>query len=383
MALALFIHPAVLANLASTIRGIASAITTSATSCSRSKASATSSMPLCARAPSGPVTQLELELQAEVDKYVTCLLDNRARGRCVASSSRDRLFGDARYEPDLDGDERDRYRAANDNAHRYAAGSRTRSSRRAGSQRCSQSCAGSIGRVSRRSSRRSRARPRVSSARGPATMDRGPEGAGSQSAGLCEERCRSRAARPTKTPARSPSSRSGTVIDAAGQRPQGRRRSEGRPARGLRWHGRPSSRRGRERARPRVAPARADVRRPQGPLHKQLEDAVLRANRRVHNAARSADRHGMGATLTAVLIRGDRGVHRRGRRLARLPAAQRPAAPDHARPEHGADARRSGRDVRRGCAQGAGQERHPAGGRAWPPTCASRSAGSSCVAATA
>ena len=25
------------------------------------------------------------------------------------------------YEPDLDGDERDRYRAANDNAHRYAA----------------------------------------------------------------------------------------------------------------------------------------------------------------------------------------------------------------------------------------------------------------------
>lgn len=42
----------------------------------------------------------------------------------------------------------------------------------------------------------------------------------------------------------------------------------------------------------------------QGPLHKQLEEAVLRANRRVHNAARSADRHGMGATLTAVMIRG-------------------------------------------------------------------------------
>jgi PPM family protein phosphatase len=42
----------------------------------------------------------------------------------------------------------------------------------------------------------------------------------------------------------------------------------------------------------------------QGPLHKQLEEAVLRANRRVHNAARSAERHGMGATLTAVFIRG-------------------------------------------------------------------------------
>jgi serine/threonine protein phosphatase PrpC len=41
-----------------------------------------------------------------------------------------------------------------------------------------------------------------------------------------------------------------------------------------------------------------------GPLHKHLEDAVHRANRRVHNAARSAERHGMGATLTAVFIRG-------------------------------------------------------------------------------
>ena len=30
----------------------------------------------------------------------------------------------------------------------------------------------------------------------------------------------------------------------------------------------------------------------------------MRANRRVHNAARSAERHGMGATLTAVFIRG-------------------------------------------------------------------------------
>jgi serine/threonine protein phosphatase PrpC len=40
------------------------------------------------------------------------------------------------------------------------------------------------------------------------------------------------------------------------------------------------------------------------PTHKQLEEAVLRANRRVHNAARSAERHGMGATLTAVMIKG-------------------------------------------------------------------------------
>lgn len=41
-----------------------------------------------------------------------------------------------------------------------------------------------------------------------------------------------------------------------------------------------------------------------GPLHKHLEEAVHRANRRVHNAARSAERHGMGATLTAVFLRG-------------------------------------------------------------------------------
>lgn len=43
---------------------------------------------------------------------------------------------------------------------------------------------------------------------------------------------------------------------------------------------------------------------PKVPIHKHLEEAVHRANRRVHNAARSAERHGMGATLTAIFIRG-------------------------------------------------------------------------------
>jgi hypothetical protein len=64
-----------------------------------------------------PVSQLELELQAEVDKYVTCLLHD------VDSSAalRQRLFGECVYEDDLDGEERERYRVANDNAHRYAA----------------------------------------------------------------------------------------------------------------------------------------------------------------------------------------------------------------------------------------------------------------------
>jgi hypothetical protein len=67
-----------------------------------------------------PVSQLELELQAEVDKYVTCLL---ATEPAVDASSvlRARLYAEPEYEPDLDADERERYRAANDNAQRYAA----------------------------------------------------------------------------------------------------------------------------------------------------------------------------------------------------------------------------------------------------------------------
>ncbi len=66
------------------------------------------------------VSQLELELQAEVDKYVACLL-TRSPELAVSASLRRRLFGDVEYEPDLDSDEHARYRAANDNAHRYAA----------------------------------------------------------------------------------------------------------------------------------------------------------------------------------------------------------------------------------------------------------------------
>ena len=73
----------------------------------------------CARAER-PVTQLELELQAEVDKYVTCLLATSPEAG-ISEALRKRLFADACYEPDLDDDERERYRAANDNAHRYAA----------------------------------------------------------------------------------------------------------------------------------------------------------------------------------------------------------------------------------------------------------------------
>ena len=73
----------------------------------------------CARAER-PVSQLELELQAEVDKYITCLLTTEP-APAQSAKLRRRLFDDADYEPDLDDEEQDRYRAANDNANRYAA----------------------------------------------------------------------------------------------------------------------------------------------------------------------------------------------------------------------------------------------------------------------
>lgn len=65
------------------------------------------------------VSALELELQAEVDKYVTCLLhfgDDGSR----SGELRRRLFVDVEFESDLDPVERDRYKVANANAHRYS-----------------------------------------------------------------------------------------------------------------------------------------------------------------------------------------------------------------------------------------------------------------------
>ncbi len=66
------------------------------------------------------VSALELELQAEVDKYVVCLLIG---GGAPATSPgwRRRLYDECVFEDDLDADERDRYRAANSNARAYAA----------------------------------------------------------------------------------------------------------------------------------------------------------------------------------------------------------------------------------------------------------------------
>ena len=69
-----------------------------------------------AAAHSRPVSQLELELQAEVDKFVTCFLTTG-----VAANLRRRLFGDVTYAEDLDADERERYKTANREANRYTA----------------------------------------------------------------------------------------------------------------------------------------------------------------------------------------------------------------------------------------------------------------------
>ena len=71
-----------------------------------------------------PVSALELELQAEIDKYVTCLLLLWPQSGGVPADLRTRLFdlgGAFELEPDLDAEERERYVAANANARAYAA----------------------------------------------------------------------------------------------------------------------------------------------------------------------------------------------------------------------------------------------------------------------
>lgn len=72
---------------------------------------------LCA-AVNRRVSALELELQAEVDKFACCVL--LAWSTTRASGLRRRLYGDVRFADDLDADERGRYHAANAAAARYA-----------------------------------------------------------------------------------------------------------------------------------------------------------------------------------------------------------------------------------------------------------------------
>jgi hypothetical protein len=61
-----------------------------------------------------PVSQLELELQAEIDKFATVLLALwEAGNRAAASALRTHLFESVSFKPELSSEENDRYRQAN------------------------------------------------------------------------------------------------------------------------------------------------------------------------------------------------------------------------------------------------------------------------------
>lgn len=74
-----------------------------------------------------PVTLLELEMQAEVDKYVsTRLLLQGQPGATLGAPLLQRLFADPVFDPQLDAEELGRYQAASALAGRYCAGLETR-----------------------------------------------------------------------------------------------------------------------------------------------------------------------------------------------------------------------------------------------------------------
>jgi hypothetical protein len=73
-----------------------------------------------------PFSALELELQAEVDKYLLALLVSWAAQRRPPEGLRARLFGSVRFLDDLSGEERDRYQTAHQAADGYAASLETR-----------------------------------------------------------------------------------------------------------------------------------------------------------------------------------------------------------------------------------------------------------------
>lgn len=67
-----------------------------------------------------PVTLFELEMQAEVDKYVTCKLFSLQQPHGIHPAAlKTRLFGEASFDRALSEDELERYRSANHYAGRY------------------------------------------------------------------------------------------------------------------------------------------------------------------------------------------------------------------------------------------------------------------------
>ena len=69
-----------------------------------------------------PVSAVELELQAEVDKFAVLLLVGWAQNGAPDGALRERLFRRIRYLPDLSTDERARYLLANEAANDYCRG---------------------------------------------------------------------------------------------------------------------------------------------------------------------------------------------------------------------------------------------------------------------
>ncbi len=73
------------------------------------------------------VTHFELEMQAEVDKFVSTWLLARAQKDCnLADRIHGWLFENIDFKPELDNDQRERYRAASDFAARFCHGLRKR-----------------------------------------------------------------------------------------------------------------------------------------------------------------------------------------------------------------------------------------------------------------
>jgi len=69
------------------------------------------------------VSLLELELQGEIDKYVgTALLAQEQADMGLLNSLHGWLFGDVRYHDELDDEQLERYRCANDYAARFCHG---------------------------------------------------------------------------------------------------------------------------------------------------------------------------------------------------------------------------------------------------------------------
>ena len=84
----------------------------------------------CRAQAARPVSAVELELQAEVDKFAVALLVGWDQTGEPSTDLRERLFKRVSYLPDLSDEERSRYALANDAANEYCASLESRFVRR-------------------------------------------------------------------------------------------------------------------------------------------------------------------------------------------------------------------------------------------------------------